>query len=70
MSDRKKINKKKRGDNGNGRNNFLRVLYWNSGNSYLKNQMNEVKLLVHDKQPHILFVAESNLWRDHDKSLV
>ena len=32
--------------------------------------MNEVKMLVQEKSPHILFVSESNLRRSHDKEKI
>ena len=32
--------------------------------------MNEVKWLIQERDPHLLFLSESNLWRSHDKELV
>ena len=32
--------------------------------------MNEVKWLLQDKAPHILFISESNLRREHDRDAV
>ena len=65
-SRRKIRNREKRAENGNGRNSFS-ILSWNSGSTHLQNQMNEIKALVQDKKPHVLFIQESNLWRHHNR---
>ena len=55
---------------GNRRHCELKILSWNSGHTYLINQMNEIRFLIQEKSPHILFISESNLFRSHDKNLV
>ena len=55
---------------GNRKNLYLKILSWNSGHTFLINQMNEIKWLLQDEAPHILFVSESNLKRSHDRDQV
>ena len=69
-SERKLANRSQKMKYGNRKNRELRIVSWNSGHTYLINQMNEVKMLVQEKSPHILFVSESNLRRSHDKEKV
>ena len=69
-SERKKANRMQKRTHGNRKNRELKVMSWNSGHSYLVNQINDVKWLLQEKQPHVLFVSESNLRRSHDRSLV
>ena len=65
-SERKKANKYQKSIYGNRKNKEMKILSWNSGHTYLINQINEIKWLIQDKSPHILFVYESNLRRSHD----
>ena len=59
-SERKRANRLVKSSYGNRRDHHLKILSWNSGHSYLIHQMNEVKWLLQDKAPHILFISESN----------
>ena len=67
--ERKALNKKQKAINGN-KTKEMKILAWNGGHTQLKNQMNEVRFLLQEKNPHLLFVSESNLLRSHDRDLV
>ena len=69
-SERKIANKSQKMKHGNRKNLYLKILSWNSGHTFLINQMNEIKWLIQDEAPHILFVSESNLKRSHDRDQV
>ena len=69
-SERKAANKSQKMKHGNRRNLDLKILSWNSGHTFLVNQINEVKWLLQDETPHILFISESNLKRSHDRDQV
>ena len=69
-SERKLANRSQKMKYGNRKNRELQILSWNSGHTYLINQMNEVKMQVQEKSSHILFVSESKLHRSHDKEKV
>ena len=69
-SERKKLNKKWKSIYGNRRTEELSIISWNAGATYLMNQMNEVKWLLDEFNPHILFLPESNLLRSHDRDKV
>ena len=69
-SERRNLNRMQKMQHGNRKQCELKILSWNSGHSYLTNQINEVKWLIQEKTPHILFVSESILRQSHDKSLV
>ena len=51
-----------RGQRGRGMN----CVYWNKGNSLLKNKMQDIKVIVRDHHPHIFGLGEANLKREHD----
>ena len=68
-SERRRQNRRQRALLGN-RNQEMKIVAWNTGNSHLKNQMEEVLWLTEEQRPHIMFLSESNLWRNHEKDLV
>ena len=69
-SERKSAIKNQKVINGNRKTLDLKILSWNSGHTFLVNQINEVRWLIQEKSPHILFISESNLKRSHDKELL
>ena len=69
ISERRRMNRRQRAMFGN-QSQEMKIVSWNTGHSHLKNQMQEVRWLVEEQKPHIMFLSESNLWRNHDKDLV
>ena len=54
--------------NGNreSRGKKLTAMYWNKGNSYLVNKMEDIKTLVEQHKPMIFGIGEANVTADHD----
>ena len=66
-SERLILNRMQRSVYGNRSNVMMKIVSWNSGSSHLKNQMNEVQLVLQQTHPHVFFVSESNLWHSHNR---
>ena len=67
-SERKHLNKDLHLKHGNRK--CLKIDSWNSGHSQLNNQMNEVKMLVQKRRPHLFLIKEANLWKSQGVDVV
>ena len=66
MSEKRKKNKQKHAEEGN-KTSYHNIDSWNSDQTQLINQINEVKALIQERRPHALISEKANFWAWHRK---
>ena len=55
---------------GNKRNNGIKMMHWNKGNSFLENKMQDIEAIVQQHKPHLLGLSEANFFLRHNAAAV
>ena len=57
----KSRNRRMKDVNGNGSNNMVSIVHWNTGNRFWQQKTEMIEALIQDKNPDILFISEANM---------